>query len=287
MNKHKKILITCDSAADLPPELIEQYGIQILPLTIAFGDETFTDGIDITPDELYKRYAKTKQLPKTSAVNVADCTLFFHWLTEQGYTIIHFSISSELSSTYNHCCIAAQKMNNVYVIDSQNLSSGITLLIITAAELAKQGKTATEIADYCSKLRNDIHTSFVVDNLEFLRKGGRCSSLEALGANLLHIKPCIVVQNGKMTVGHKYRGKFSKVLNNYIHNELTNPENIVSDFIFLTHAGCEETLIQQCKEEIQKLVPDKKILIVKAGCTISSHCGPNTLGVIYLSSHAA
>ena len=284
---NEKIIITCDSTADLPSELIEKYMIQILPLGITIGDVLFTDGVDITPDEIYAMYAHTKQLPKTSAVNVIDCVKFFEWLTRQGYTVIHFSISAELSATFNNCCIATQNLDNVYMIDSRNLSSGIALLVITAAQLAEQGKTAAEITDTCIKLRNQVETSFIVDNLEFLHKGGRCSSLETLGANLLHIKPCIVVRDGKMTVGHKYRGKFSSVAKKYIHDTIDDVSSIASDIIFITHAGCNESLVLQCKEEVQKLAPGHQILVAKAGCTISAHCGQNTLGIIYLRDISA
>ena len=286
---NKKIIVASDSTCDLGAELIAEYGIKILPLTVGLGDKLYADGLEIDPDTIYAHYEKTGELPKTSAVNIADFEAFFKEQTEKGYSVVFFTISSTMSATYHNACLAAEEFSDdVQVVDTQNLSTGGGLLVLAAAELAKEGGlSAAEIAKACREMAPRVDASFVIDNLEFLRKGGRCSAVEALGANLLHIKPCIVVQNGKMTVGHKYRGKFSKVLNNYIHNELTNPENIVSDFIFLAHAGCEEILIQQCKEEIQKLVPDKKILIVKAGCTISSHCGPNTLGVIYLSSHAA
>ncbi len=195
-----------------------------------------------------------------------------------------FTISSEMSSTYNNACIAAGEFEDVYVVDTKNLSTGGGLLVLTACDMAAAGKSAREIAEACSALANRVDASFVIDNLTFLHKGGRCSALTALGANILQIKPCIVVRDGKMTVGRKYRGKFPAVLKRYITDQLEDPAAIDLDRVFVTHAGCEEWIVEQCVQQVREAADFKEIHVTRAGCTISSHCGRNTLGVLFTRS---
>lgn len=277
-----KIIITSDSTTDLGEELIARYGIKILPLKVALGEKTYTDGVDITPDMIYEHYRAAGELPQTAAPNLAECMDFFGALVKDGYTVVHFTICSDMSSSYSNAAIAAQEYENVHVVDTRNLSTGGGLLVLTACEMAQQGMEAAEIAAKCREMTDRVSASFVVDDLTFLHKGGRCSALAALGANLLKLKPCIEVIGGKMDVSRKYRGKFEKVLPQYIADQIGDPDSIETDHVFVTHAGCDEAVYQMCVEEVRKLVDVKEIHITRAGCTISSHCGRNTLGVLFI-----
>ena len=278
----EKIIIASDSTCDLGAELIEKYGVKILPLGVALGEENYTDGVDIDPDMIYANYEKTGQLPKTSAVNLADFEDFFEEYTAQGYSIVVFTISSDMSSTYHNAHLAAEDFDNVYVVDTRNLSTGGGLLVATAAEMAKDGKSAAEIAEKCQKLAENVDASFVIDSLEFLHKGGRCSALAAFGANLLQLKPCITVKGGKMGVSKKYRGRFSAVLPQYIEDRMSDLSDICLDKVFITHAGCDKEIIDACVSKVKSLAPEVEVMVTRAGCTVSSHCGKNTLGVLFI-----
>ena len=278
----EKILIACDSTADLNADIIEKYGIQILPLGINMGGKMFTDGVDIDPDKIYEKVAKTSELPKTAAVNIAAFEEFFAKKTEEGYSIVLITISSGMSSTFSNARVAAEDYENVYVIDSKNLSTGGGLLVLHAAELREAGKSAKEIYDECSSLVPCVDASFVIDSLEYLHKGGRCSTIAALGANLLNLKPCIGVKDGKMGVGKKYRGKFSLVLPQYIAERMGDASDIRIDKVFVTHAGCDPEIVESCVNEVKRIAPEANVMITRAGCTISSHCGRNTLGVLFI-----
>ncbi len=279
---NEKVLIASDSTCDLSPELIEKRNIKILPLTVVLGENEYKDGVDANPDMIYSYYEKTKQLPKTSAINIGEFTDFFKKYTDEGYSIVFFTISSLMSSTYNNARIAAEDFDNVYIVDTKNLSTGGGLLVLKANDMANEGKDAKEIFDEVCTLRDKVNASFVIDSLEFLHKGGRCSALAAFGANLLNLKPCIAVKDGKMGVGKKYRGSFAKVLKTYISDRLGDCSNIDTSRIFITHAGCDEEIYTQCAEQVKSLGLFNEILITRAGCTISSHCGRNTLGVLFI-----
>ncbi len=279
---NNNIIITSDSTSDLTKELRERYNISILPLGVTLGDKTFFDGVDINPDDIYAHHTKTGELPKTTAANVGDCIDFFKPFAEAGKTIIHFSLSSEFSSTYNNACLAASEFENVYVIDSRNLSTGGGLLVIAAAEMAKQGLEASAIVENINALIPCVDASFVIDNLEYLHKGGRCSALAMLGANVLKLKPCIEVKNGKMGVGKKYRGKYSAVLKEYVAERLANIEDIDLDRVFVTHAGVDMDIVNAVVEQVKATAPFKEVFLSRAGCTISSHCGADTLGVLFI-----
>ena len=278
----EKIIIASDSTCDLGAELIEKYGVKILPLGVTLGEENYTDGVDIDPDMIYANYEKTGQLPKTSAVNLTDFEDFFEEHTKEGYSVVVFTISSEMSSTYHNAHLAAEDFPNVYVVDTRNLSTGGGLLVATAAEMAKAGKSAAEIAEECQRLAGCVDASFVIDSLEFLHKGGRCSALAAFGANLLQLKPCITVKGGKMGVSKKYRGKFAAVLPQYIEDRMSDLSDIRLDKVFVTHAGCDKEIIDACVCKVKSLAPEAEVMITRAGCTVSSHCGRNTLGVLFI-----
>lgn len=278
----KQIIISSDSTCDLSRELIERYDIRILPMGVTLGDDSYRDGVNITPDDLYTYVAKTGQLPKTSAINMAEDADFFEELTKDGSAVIHFTISSSMSATYNNARMAAEDFEDVYVVDAKNLSTGSGLLVIAAAEMAQQGMEAGEIAQKVSAMADYVDASFVVDNLEYLAKGGRCSAVAAFGANLLQLKPCIVVKNGAMGVSKKYRGKFEKVLPTYVAERLADGEDIELDRVFVTHAGCDPQLVESIAELVKNTLPFKEVLVTRAGCTVSSHCGANTMGVLFV-----
>ena len=275
-------VITSDSTTDLSRELRERYNVSVMPLKITLGDKIYTDGVDITPDDIYVHHDKTGELPKTSATNVGDCLEFFKPFTDAGKTVIHFTISSEMSSTYNNACLAAEELGNVYVIDTKNLSTGGGLLVVAAAEMLNAGLSAKETVEKTRALAPCVDASFVIDSLEYLYKGGRCSALAMFGANPLKLKPCIQVKDGKMDVAKKYRGKFSEVLKQYVKDKISDYSDIELDRVFITHAGCDPELVNEIVELVRKEVPFKEVFMTRAGCTVSSHCGANTLGVLFI-----
>ena len=285
MSTNEKILIASDSTTDLSPELIERYGVKIIPMGVALGEKQYTDGVDIDPDFIYANYEATGQLPKTSAVNLVDFEDFFAKYTAEGYKVILFTLSAEMSSTHNNARLAAESVEGAYVVDTRNLSTGGGLLVITAAEMAEAGHSAEEIVAKCRELAPCVDASFIIDNLEFLHKGGRCSALAALGANLLSLKPCITVKDGKMGVGKKYRGKFGVVLPKYIEERLGDASDVIKGHIFVTHAGCDAEIVDACVSKVREIAPEAEIHVTRAGCTISSHCGRNTLGVLFIRNH--
>lgn len=283
---NKQIIISSDSTCDLSKELVDRYQIRIQPMGISLGDQMYRDGVDITPDMIYAHHEKTGQLPKTSAINVVEALEYFEELTKDGSAVIHFTISSSMSSTYNNACVAAQEFENVYVVDAKNLSTGSGLLVLAAAEMVQEGLEAQQIVEKLNDLEDRVDASFVVDNLEYLVKGGRCSALAAFGANLLQLKPCISVKNGAMGVGKKYRGKFEKVLLTYVADRLADAEDICLDRVFVTHAGCDPKVVESVAEAVKNTLPFREILVTRAGCTVSSHCGANTLGVLFIRKKA-
>lgn len=278
----KKVLITRDSTSDLPPELVEKLNIKTIPLIVTLGDKTYQDGVDINPDDIYKYHEEHGVLPKTSAANVDDMINFFEPFINEGYEIVHFSISSAMSSTYQNSCIAADEFEGIYVVDSANLSTGEGLLVLKACEWAAEGFSAKEIYDKVCELIPRVDASFVIDSLEYLHKGGRCSALAALGANLLKLKPCIEVTNGTMGVSKKYRGKYSETLKQYVADRLTDYSDIDLSRVFVTHAGCDEEIVNQVVEQVKATAPFEELIVSRAGCTVSAHCGKDTLGVLYI-----
>lgn len=277
-----KIIISSDSTCDLSAELKERYDIRIIPLGITLGTQVYRDGVDITPDAIYEHHAKTGELPKTTASNVGECIDYFTELKKDGDAIIHFTISSTMSSTYNNTCMAAEDFDDVYVIDAQNLSTGSGLLVLAAAEMAQSGMAAADIVAKLEELKPCVDASFVIDSLEYLHKGGRCSALAMMGANLLKLKPCIEVKNGSMGVGKKYRGVYGRVLTEYVDERLQNVNDIDTSRVFVTHAGCDPEIVDSVLEQVKAKGIFKEVLLTRAGCTVSSHCGANTLGVLFI-----
>lgn len=278
----EKVLILSDSTCDLSPELIERYDVKIIPLKIGLGENQYIDGVDIDPEMIYEYYEKTGELPKTAAINTAEFASVIEPYVNDGHSAVIFTIGSQMSSTYNNARLAAEEFDNVYAVDTQNLSTGGGLLVIAAAEMAQKGMSAKEIAEECERLAGFVDASFVIDDLEFLYKGGRCSALAAFGANALHLKPCIAVREGKMGATKKYRGKFGDVLKKYISEQIGDASDIVTDHVFVTHAGCDEEIYQACLDQVKAYGIFKEVHLTRAGCTVSSHCGRNTLGVLFI-----
>ena len=277
-----KIKITSDSTCDLSREQIAKYDVHILPLAVAMGENNYRDGGDITPEQIYAHVAKGGDLPKTAANNIADYAEAFAKYSKEYDAVIHLNISAEFSSCHQNACLAAEEFENVYVVDSRNLSTGHGLLVIRAYELAEAGKTGAEIAEELRGMVDRVDASFILNQLEYLKKGGRCSAVTVLGANLLKLKPCIEVKDGKMGVGKKYRGAFEKCLKEYITDRLSDRDDLELDRVFVTHSGISEDLVKLAVNTVRELQPFKEICITQAGCTVSSHCGPDTIGVLYI-----
>ena len=277
------IKITSDSTCDLSKELVEKYDIAILPLTVTLGDRSGFDGIDITPEDIYRYVEETGKLSKTSAAGLIQYQDFFREWREKGYEVIHFNISSEFSSSHQNAYLAAQEIGGVRVVDSRNLSTGQGLTVLQAAEMAKEGASADEIVKTCEEMVGRVEASFVANSIDYLIKGGRCTALAALGANVLQIKPCIEVIDGKMTPGKKYRGKIDRVMRAYVEDRLKERTDIETKRIFITHTRCEQETVDAIYEMIREFQPDiEEILETTAGATVTTHCGPGTLGVLFV-----
>ncbi|MDD6174288.1 MAG: DegV family protein [Firmicutes bacterium] len=280
----KKIKIISDSTSDLSPELQKQYDIEIVPLIVTLGSQSFTDGVNVFPDDLYEYYGRTKKLPKTAAPTPEEYARHFRQWTDAGYAVICFTISSDFSASYANAKIAAAGLPDVYVVDSRNLSTGIGLQVLHAAELAAQGTDAAAVFEEIQEMRGKVRASFIIDTLEFLWKGGRCSGVAALGANLLRLKPGIDVTDGKMDVGKKYRGDLRRCLQSYVEFKLKDRGDLDLRRIFITHSGMTDpSNIELVRKEILKYQPFQEILVTRAGSTISTHCGPNTLGILFVA----
>ena len=278
-----KIKITCDSTCDLTQELYDKYDIEVLPLGVTLGDNLHHDGVDVDAEKIFDFVGETGVLPKTSAVSYDEYKQAFRKYTEQGYDIIHINISSEFSSCYQNACMVAKELGHIYPIDSRNLSSGSGHLAIEAAVMASQGMEAPEIAKRLNEMQARLDVSFVLQTLEYLRKGGRCSSIVALGANLLKLRPEIVVEEGKMHVGRKYRGSMEKTILEYIRGRLEGRDDVVLDRIFITHSHVPQEIVDHAAALVKELHPFTEVIETYAGCTISSHCGPDCLGVLFFT----
>ncbi|MBR0466406.1 MAG: DegV family protein [Clostridia bacterium] len=278
----KKIKLSSDSTTDLGKELQEKYNVSILPMGVTLGGNLYYDGVDITPEMIYEHHDKTGELPKTNANNVEECIEFFKELTKDGSAVIHFTISSDMSSTFNNARLAAEEFEDVYVVDTRNLSTGGGLLVLAAADMINEGLEAKDIAEKLKEIAPNVDASFVIDSLEYLYKGGRCSALSVFGANLLKLKPCIAVKNGVMDVDKKYRGKYEVVLEEYIKDRLHDPDNIVPTRAFITHAGCDEAVVKKMIELVKSTGIFDEVFETRASSTVSSHCGKDTLGVLFI-----
>ncbi len=275
------IRISADSTCDLSPELVRENGVTITPLYIVCGEKSLVDGVDIAPDDVFAWTREHKKPCSTAAVNVADYLKVFGELRQECDAVIHFTISAEMSSCYLNACTAAEQIGGVYVIDSRSLSTGIGHLVLDACEMARAGMDAETIFNTLQQRKELLDVSFVIDTLEYLRYGGRCSSLAAFGANLLHLKPSIQVSGGTMDVGRKYRGTLKKCLLDYINDKLAEPDTVDPRRIFITDSGVDEEIWRAVEADLRARIPFENIYHTRAGCTVSGHCGPGTLGILF------
>ncbi len=279
----KPIILTADSTCDLSAELMERYHVHTYPLHINLDGDTFEDGVNITPDDIYAAYRDKKILPKTAAVNMEEYKEFVAPFIAAGNDVLHISLGSALSTTHNSARLAALETEGLYVVDSCNLSTGMGHVVLQAADYIAAGLPIEEIVEKLNAFTKKVDASFVLDTLEFLHKGGRCSTVAALGANMLKLKPCIEVNNadGSMAVGKKYRGVLEKVLPEYVADRLAGRDDIDTKRIFITHSGISDERIELVRAAIAEQMAFDEVLVTRAGCTISTHCGPNTLGILY------
>jgi DegV family protein with EDD domain len=276
-----RVKISADSTCDLPAELIEKYDIGILPMYIVRDGEALRDGVEISPDDVFAHTNATGRICSTAAVNVADyIEKWSEWKKEYD-EVLHFNLSSELSASHNNAKLAAKEVPAVTVVDSRSLSSGTGLMVLDAAEMAAQGMDAAAIAAELEARAARLDVSFVLDTLDYLRRGGRCSPLAALGANMLSLKPCIEVRDGAMGVGKKYRGHLEKCFQQYIRDRLCGRDDVDTRRIFVTDSGITEETWLELKEAILAFQPFEEVLHSRAGCTISSHCGPGCMGILF------
>lgn len=281
----RPVILSADSTCDLGPELYKQLNVQLVPYNVVIGDDQYLDGVTITPDRIYEIYRETNQLPHTAAVNVDTYLSHFRPFVEQGYDVVHLTLGHGLSSSAQNCRLATEELGHVYMVDTCNLSSASGLLVIEAARRIADGLPAEQVAAEVQALTSKVHASFVIDTLEFLYKGGRCSALSMLGANVLKLKPCIEVNNadGTMSVGKKYRGSTEKVREQYVRETLAKYDNLDYDKIFVTHSGTAPENVEKLCALVRELAPFKTIYTSRAGCTISCHCGPETLGILFMT----
>ncbi len=279
------IKILSDSTCDLSPELVERYNVEIIPLHVYLGEEEYLDGKNIFPEKIYEWSNAMGLTPRTSAPVIEDVIEEFRKYLDQGDELVVFTISSSMSASFNVCKLAAETLDatdRVAVIDSENLTTGIGHLVIEAAEMAAEGKGLREIEAKMLERRKKLKSSFVVDTLVFLHRGGRCSGLAAMLGSVLKLHPRIVVENGAMHSDKKYRGTIDKVIMNYIKDLEEDLKKAKPDRIFITHSSCSDEFIAKVISELESLNHFKEIFVTRTGCVVSSHCGPGTLGILYI-----
>lgn len=281
----KPVYITSDSTCDLTPALLERFQIKTVPLHVLLGEENYLDGVEFTPEMIYERYAKDKILPRTAAVSPQEFTDFFTPLVEAGYEVVFMGISSGLSATYQNAVIAAQDLPGVYPVDTLQLTTGVGEMLLSACQMRDEGKDAATIAQAMKELIPKVNVSFVIDTLEYMWKGGRCTGVAAFGANLLNLKPCIEMREGKLEVCKKYRGNIQKVYEKYIAERLSG-KNVNPNYIFITTSDDPSPeLAKRLEDTVRQAVPQvKEVLFTRTSCTVTSHCGSGTVGVLFLEA---
>lgn len=281
-----KVKIIADSTCDLSEEICEKYDISILPLHVLLGEDEYLDGVNITPDKIFEWADKNETTPKTSAPSVEDAVAIFKPFIEDGRDIVCFSISTDMSTSNTCMNLAAEELDaedKITVIDSANLSTGIGLLVVKAAEMAMQGSDAASIAAEVENLKPKVRASFVIDTLVYLHRGGRCSGLAAFLGSTLKLHPRIVVENGKMHSDKKYRGQLDKVIGFYVKDLEESMRNAIPDRVFITHTCRDRQIVENVRKQLEELGVFAEILETQAGGVVSSHCGPGTLGVLFIS----
>ena len=276
------IKIVTDSTSSLSPEIASRFGIEVIPMVVVAGTEQYKDGIEINPPDVFEYFEKTGELCSTTAINYATYVDIFTPLAAENDAVIYISLGSGFSVCYQNAVNASQEFNNVYVIDSENLSSGQGLLVIEAAQMAAAGATLEEMLEKLSQVAKRVEASFILNQLNYMVKGGRCSAVTAMGANLLRIKPSIAVKDGKMGVDKKFRGKYHKALEEYVIDRLKDRTDIRRDKIFLTYSSADEEAVSIARRCIEQYGPFDEVFENTSGCTVACHCGPNTLGVLFI-----
>ena len=278
-----RIKITSDSTCDLSTEITEKYGITLVPLTVIKDGQAYKDNVTITPADIFAHVAAGGALCSTTAVSIGEYQEFFAPFAAEYDGVVHINISSEFSSTYQNACLAAAEFDNVVAIDSRNLSTGQGLVVLKACQLAETAESLEQLKAELDAFTGKVEASFVVDKLEYLAKGGRCSSVAALGANLLNLKPCIDVKDGKMGVTKKYRGKYDKCLAAYVRERLEDREDLDTSMpIFITQTKVSDECDAAVKEAVATYGKFETVYETVAGCTVSCHCGPGTLGILFV-----
>ena len=280
----RKVILSADSTCDLGEELKARYDVQYYPFHVILEGKDYQDNVDIHIEDIFRAYYDRKALPRTAAINVEEYVEYFRPWVDQGFDVLHFCLGGALSSAQRNCVLAARELGgHVFPIDSCNLSTGISLQIIEAGERIRAGMSAAEIAQAMKEIIPHCHASFILDTLEFMRAGGRCSTIVAVGANLLALKPCIEVDNsdGSMHVGKKYRGNLKKVLPQYVRDKLTQYDRVKRDHLFITYSSIDPSYVELVRQAVLDVMDFKEIHVTTASCTIASHCGPNTLGILF------
>ena len=276
------IKITSDSTCDLSAALVEEHNITIFPLTVVKDGQAFADGVTITPSEIFAHVAAGGDLCSTTAGSVGEYQELFEKYAGSYDAVVHINIGSGFSSSYQNACLAASEFDNVVVIDSANLSTGQGLVVLKACEVAKSASSLEEIKEIMDEFTTKVEASFVLDQLTYMVKGGRCSTVAALGANLLSLKPCIEVKDGKMSVVKKYRGSYAKCLTSYVKERLADREDLDKGTLFVTRTPVDDECLQAVKDAVSACADFENIYWTEAGCTVSCHCGPGTLGVLFV-----
>lgn len=282
-----KIKITCDSTCDLTQELYSIYDVEAVPLGVTMGDDFRRDGVNVTAEELYSYAEQSGQLPKTSAISMGEYLDVWSKYVNDGYEVVHINLSSELSTSNQSARLAAQELNGVYVVDSRSLSTGSGHLVLLAKEMAEADLPAAEIAAALTEMARHLDVSFVLQTLDYLHKGGRCSGIAAFGANLMKLRPEIEVVDGKLKVGKKYRGSAEKSILDYVRGRLAGRTDVQTDRIFITHSGAPDEIVEKVVALVKELQPFEQVIVTRAGCTISCHCGPCCLGVLFLTKEGS
>ena len=276
------IKILSDSTCDLSEQLLQEHDITLVPLTVIKDGKEYKDGVTITPAEIFAHVAAGGDLCSTSANSVGEYADMFTQYADKYDGVLHITIGSGFSSCYQNACIAAEDFDNVMVVDSQNLSTGQGLVVLEAVRLAKECATLKELHEKVQAITEKVEASFLVDKLVYLAKGGRCSSVAALGANLLNLKPCIDVKDGKMGVSKKYRGKYGKCLATYVQERLAERDDIRRDVLFITKTSVSDEEYAAVLDAVKEFGGFETVYETNAGCTVSCHCGPGTLGVLFV-----
>ena len=277
-----RIKILSDSTCDLSKELLEKYNITLVPLTIIKNGEAFQDGVTITPAEIFAHVAAGGGLCSTTAMNVGEYTEYFSKYSAEYDGVIHINLEAGFSSSHQNACLAAEDFDNVRVVDSQNLSTGQGLVVLEACKLAQECNDLDELYEKVQAFTEKVEASFLLDQLQYMVKGGRCSSAAALGANLLNLKPCIEVKNGKMGVVKKYRGNYAKCLAAYVKDRIANRVDLQRGTLFVTRTPVSDECLKSVADAVNEYADFENVYWTEAGCTVSCHCGPGTLGVLFV-----